>query len=201
MAVREDMATSSVDAAPLTDPAPAAARVRAWLPSAEVVTHHCRAAATAPGALWDAARSIRLDDTGALGRLVRWRIPGTPGDLPYAELFARQPFTVLEEGDDWSVSGLCGPIWTLARDYPELRDREEFLRWAAPGTVRVGFAHWVEPAPEGAGAVLCSEARVQAVDRRAALRLRSLWLAVGPFERLIGAEPLALATRRARGET
>lgn len=192
------MATPSVDAAPRTDPAPAAVRLRAWLPSAEVVTHHRRAAGAAPEALWRAARSIRLDETGALGRLVRWRIPGTPGDLPYAELFARAPFTVLEEGEHWSVSGLCGRIWTLARDYPELRDREEFLRWAAPGTVRVGFAHWVQP--DGGGAVLCSEARVQAVDRRAALRLRSLWLAVGPFERLIGAEPLALAARRAHGQ-
>lgn len=192
------MASTPVDAAPRTHPAPAAARLRAWLPSAEVVTHHRRAAAATPDALWDAARSVRLDDTGALGRLVRWRIPDTPGDLPYAELFARPPFTVLDEGPDWSVSGLCGRIWTLARDYPELRDREDFLGWATPGTVRVGFAHWVEADRDGA--VLCSEARVQAVDRRGALRLRSLWLAVGPFERLIGAEPLALAARRAHGQ-
>lgn len=188
----------AVTAEPTTDPAPAAARLRAWLPDAQVVTHHRRAAPAAPADLWAAARSVRLDDTGALGRLVRWRIPGTPAELPYAELFARPPFTVLEEGEDWSVSGLCGRIWTLARDYPELRDRDEFLHWATPGTVRVGFAHWVQPADEGAA--LCSEARVQAVDRRAALRLRSLWLAVGPFERLIGAEPLALAARRAHGQ-
>lgn len=187
-----------VTAEPTSDLAPAAARLRAWLPDAQVVTHHRRAAPAPPGDLWAAAQSIRLDDTGALGRLVRWRIPGTPGELPYAELFARPPFAVLDEGDDWSISGLCGRIWTLARDYPELRDREEFLRWEVPGTVRVGFAHWVEP--DGDGAALCSEARVLAVDRRAALRLRSLWLAVGPFERLIGAEPLSLAVRRARGQ-
>lgn len=188
----------AVTAEPSTDAAPAAARLRTWLPAAQVVTHHRRAAASTPADLWAAARSIRLDDTGALGRLVRWRLPGTPGDLPYAELFARPPFTVLDEGEGWSVSGLCGRIWTLARDYPELRGRDEFLRWAAPGTVRVGFAHWVQG--DDRGAVLCSEARVQAVDRRAALRLRSLWLAVGPFERLIGAEPLTLAARRAHGQ-
>ena len=29
------------------------------------------------------------------------------------------------------------------------------------------------------------------------LRLRALWSVVGPFERLVGAEPLALAVRRA----
>ena len=34
-------------------------------------------------------------------------------------------------------------------------------------------------------------------DRLAAARLRALWLVVGPFERLIGAEPLALAAARA----
>lgn len=188
----------AVTAEPTTDLAPALTRLRAWLPDAQVVTHHRRTARAAPAELWRAARSVRLDDTGALGRLVRWRIPGTAGELPYADLFARPPFAVLDEGDGWSVSGLCGRIWTLARDYPELRDRDEFLQWSAPGTVRVGFAHWVQPA--GDGAELCSEARVQAVDRRAALRLRSLWLAVGPFERLIGAEPLALAARRAHGQ-
>lgn len=200
MAVREDM-PPAVETEPTIDPAQAAARLRTWLPRAEVVTHHRRAALADQAALWEAARAVRLDDTRALGRLVRWRIPDTPERLPYAELFARPPFTVLDEGPGWSVSGLCGRIWTLARDYAELRGPDDFRAWAAPGTMRVGFAHWVEPAPDGDGAVLCSEARVEAVDRRAALRLRSLWLAVGPFERLIGAEPLALAARRALGHT
>lgn len=181
--------------APSNDPSAAPARLDAWLPAPEVRTRHRRAARTPPDALWDAARGVRLDDTRALGRLVRWRIPGTPGELPYAELFARPPFVVLDEGPGWSVSGLCGRIWTLARDYPEIAGPEAFAAWDVAGTVRVAFAHWVEP--RGPGSVLVSEARVQAVDRRAALRLRSLWLAVGPFERLIGAEPLTLATARA----
>lgn len=64
--------------------------------------------------------------------------------------------------------------------------------------MRVAFAHWVEETP--GGAELVSEARVQAVDRWAALRLRSLWLAVAPFERLIAAEPLTLAAARAAGQ-
>ncbi|MBJ7521156.1 MAG: hypothetical protein JHC84_15760 [Solirubrobacteraceae bacterium] len=180
-------------------PTPTAPQLlRSWLPDAEVVTRHRRRATAEPDALWRAARDVRLDDTRALGRLVRWRIPGTPGDLPYAELFARPPFTVLDEGPDWSVSGLCGRIWTLTRDYPELDGLDAFAGWSIPGTVRVAFAHWVEPDRDGS--VLVSEARVEAVDRRAALRLRSLWLAVGPFERLIGAEPLALAASRADRE-
>lgn len=188
-----------MDAAPDTDAvAPAAAALRAWLPDADVVTHHRRTAGVAPDALWAAARSVRLDETRALGRLVRWRIPGTPAALPYAELFARPPFTVLDEGERWSVSGLCGRIWTLTRDYPELPDRDAFLGWSAAGTVRVAFGHWVEET--AGGAELVSEARVQALDRWAALRLRSLWLAVSPFERLIAAEPLTLAAARAAGQ-
>jgi hypothetical protein len=40
---------------------------------------------------------------------------------------------------------------------------------------------------------------VAPTDRLAAARLRALWVVVGPFERLIGAEPLALAAARAEG--
>ena len=168
----------------------------AWLPKPQVRTRHRREASTDAAALWDAASGVRLDETRTLGRLVRWRIPGTPGSLTFRELFARYPFTVLEEGEGYSVSGLCGRIWTFARDYPRLDGPEEFSDWDRRGTVRVLFANWVEPGEDGR-ATLFSEARVAPVDRRAALRLRGLWLGVGRFERLIGAEPLSLAVRRA----
>jgi hypothetical protein len=169
----------------------------AWLPDAPVRTHHARAVAAAPDALWRAARSIRLSETRTLGRLVRWRIPGTPADRTYDELFRTYPFTVLDEGDRHVVSGLCGRIWTLERDYPTLGGPAEFVGWDQPGTVRVMFAHWAIPA--GAGrAELASEARVAPVDRHAAVRLKALWAVIGRFERLVGAEPLRLAARRAR---
>ncbi len=126
---------------------------------------------------------------------MRWRIPGLPDGVTYAELFASPPFTVLDEGDGWSVSGLVGRIWTLRRDYPRVEGAEAFARWAEPGTVRVVFAHWVEER-EG-GSVLLSEARVAPVDRGAALRLRALWAVVGPWERLIGGEALARVVRTA----
>lgn len=170
----------------------------AWLPEPQVRTRHRRVAATAPSRLWRAASEVRLDETRSLGRLVRWRIPGTPADLRFRELLARYPFTVLDEGDGWSLSGLCGRIWTFTRDYPRLDGPEAFRAWREPGTVRVLFAHWVEPAD--GGSALVSEARVAAVDRGAALRLRALWLVVGHFERLIGAEPLSLAAARAGAE-
>jgi len=174
-------------------------RLDHWLPRPQVQTHHRRrSAAAAPEALWSAARGIRLADTGTLGRLVRWRIPGTPRDLTYDEMFRRYPFTLLDEGDGYSISGLCGRIWTFQRDYPRLDEADDFRTWDRGGTVRVLFAHWVRPDDDG-GAEIFSEARVDPVDRVASIRLRALWAVVGPFERFVGMEPLTLAVRRAEG--
>jgi hypothetical protein len=139
---------------------------------------------------------VRVCDSPALGRVVRWRIPDTARDLPYRDLFRRYPFTVLAEDEQWSVSGLCGRVWTLGRDYPRIEGAEEFLNWNESGTVRVLFAHWVDGAGDGKSA-LFSESRVQPVDRRARVRMRALWTAVGGFERLIGGEALRVAVKRA----
>jgi hypothetical protein len=168
----------------------------AWLPGPAVSTRHRREAAATPAELWAAAESVRLGETRTLGRLVRWRIPGTPADQTYRKMFAQYPFTVLEEGDTYSVSGLAGHIWTFARDYPRLDGPQAFCDWDRRGSVRVLFGHWVEPGEDGRSAIV-SEARVAPIGKRAELRLRSLWLVVGAFERAIGAEPLALAVRRA----
>jgi hypothetical protein len=167
----------------------------AWLPDPQVRTVHRRSAQADPGALWHAAESVRVCDAPTIGRVLRWRIPGTPGDRPYREVFRRYPFTVLDEGERWSLSGLCGKVWTPQRDYPRLEDADEFLRWDEPGSVRVLFAHWVERT--NGQATLVSESRVDPVDRRGSLRLRALWVAVGRFERLIGGEALRVAAARA----
>ena len=174
----------------------ASERLDAWLGRPAVRTHHRRGAATTPEALWDRAMRVRLDDTRTLGRLVRWRIPGLAPGLTYDELFRGEPFTVLEEDERLLITGLCGRIWTLARDYPKLGGPDDFSAWDEPGTVRVLLAHWVEDAGDGRAA-LVSDARVEPVDRAAALRLRALWTVIGRFERLVGAEPLALAAREA----
>jgi hypothetical protein len=163
----------------------------AWLGAPQVRTLHRRGADASPEDLWDAASRVRLADTRRLGRLVRWRIPGLEDGLTYHDLFRDYPFTVLEEGDDHLLSGLCGRIWTLARDYPRLDGPDDFAGWHERGTVRVLFGHWVRETERGAE--LVSEARVEPTDRVASMRLRALWTVVGPFERLVGAEPLALA--------
>jgi hypothetical protein len=163
-----------------------------WLPDPQVRTRHRREADATPDDLWQAAGTVRLSDAPALGRVVRWRIPGTPRDLPFQELFRRYPFTVLEEGERYSVSGLCGPIWTLKRDYPRIDGPDEFLAWDKPNTAKVLFAHWVED-----DSTLVSESRIAPIGRRASTQTRVLWAAVGRFERLIGAEALRIAAGRA----
>lgn len=170
----------------------------AWLAEPKIRSRHRRTAHASPEALWREAERVRVCDAPVLGRAVRWRIPDTSPRTPFRELFRSYPFQVLSEGDGWSVSGLCGRIWTVRRDYPRLSSPDEFLDWDKGGTVRVLIANWVEPEGDG-GAALVSESRVEPTDRRAQLRLRALWTVVGRFERLIGGEALRVATRRAEG--
>ena len=170
-----------------------------WLPDYSVRTYHRRAAQVSRDALWRAATTIRLADTRRLGKLVSWRIPGVHGSQTYHELFRAYPFTVLQETDGTLVSGLCGRIWTVTRDYPRLEDADTFVHWDEPGTVRVAFAHWIEALGDGR-ARLHSEARVAPVDIQARVRLKAIWALLGPFERLVGAEPLELAVRRAENQ-
>jgi hypothetical protein len=164
-----------------------------WLPDAQIRTRHRRSVAVDPDRLWAAAQTVHVRDSPVLGRVLRWRLPGTAPDATFTELFADYPFVVLERGERCSLSGLCGRVWTLQRDYPRLSGADEFRAWHEPGTVRVVFAHWVEP--DGEGSAIVSESRIEAVDRRAALRTRALWTVVGRFERLIGAEALRAAAR------
>ncbi len=168
----------------------------AWVPDPQIRTSHRRSSHADPDALWNAARSVRLEQTGTIGRLVRWRIPGVPWDETFAGMLEADPFVVLDAGERHSISGLCGRIWTLARDYPQLDGPDSFLAWDSPRSVRVLLAHWVQD--DGAGtSTIVSEGRVAPTDRVASARLRALWIVVGPFERLIGAEPLALAVAAA----
>jgi hypothetical protein len=162
-----------------------------WVPDPALRIRHSRASSAPPERLWEAARTVRLADTRRLGRLVRWRIPGTPGDIGFDELFRRPPFLVLEESDEALVSGIVGRIWTLRRDYPELRDPEEFRAWSTPGTARVAFANWIE------GDALFSETRVDAFGVQGRLGIRAVRPLVRAFQGLIGSDGIAAAVRLA----
>jgi hypothetical protein len=168
----------------------------AWLPDPQVRTRHRRSVRADADTLWHAAETVRIREARALGRAVRWRIPGTPPSMSFRDLLRRYPFAVIAEGERWSLSGLCGRIWTLRRDYPRIEGVEDFSSWEEPGTVRVLVGHWIEPDGDAQNA-LVSEARVKPVDRAAGLRLRALWAVVGHFERLIGGEVLRIAAGRA----
>jgi len=179
-----------------------------WLERPAVRIQHRRETDVPAGELWAAACSVRLSDTRALGRLVRMRIPGLPAELSFDQMFRSPPFNVLEESEHALLSGLVGRIWTLRRDYPILRDPAEFRAWSARGTVRVLFANWVEPAPERAvepavepaperGAILVSETRVSAVDRRGRIGLAAVRPLIASSHQLISREAINAAVRAA----
>ena len=168
-----------------------------WLSDPSLRVAHRRESDVAPDRLWDAARRVRLADAGLLGRLVRWRIPGLPGDTSFDQMFRSQPFLVLEDDGDRAVaSGLVGRIWTLRRDYPQLRDPDEYRHWDAAGTAKVLFANWVEEAPSG-GAALCSEVRVRAIGYQGRLGVAAVRPLVSTFQQLVASEGIAAAVRLA----
>jgi hypothetical protein len=166
-----------------------------WLPDPTLRVKHRRESTAPADRLWAAASSVAVGDTGLLGRMVRWRIPGLERGITFDALFREPPFTVLDENQHSLVSGLVGRIWTLRRDYPELSSPEEFRDWSKRGTARVVFANWVEEAPEGA--VLASEARVQAVGSQGRIGVAAVRPLVRGFHNLMGSEGIAAAVRRA----
>lgn len=166
-----------------------------WLPDPAVRVSHRRAARCSPDALWSAAGQVRLEDTRVLGQLVRWRIPGLAADLRYVDLLRGEPFVLLEHTEHTLLSGLCGRIWTLRRDYPKLDGPEAFRAFDRPGQVRVLYANWVTETDNGAS--LHAEVRVGATDARARLGLTAVRPLISAFQNLIGTEALATAIRLA----
>ena len=167
-----------------------------WVPRPTIRVTHQAVSRTAPERLWGAADALRLGDTRVLGRLIRWRIPGTPPDTSFHELFRNPPFLVLAEDELSLLSGLVGRIWTLRRDYPRLEEPDAFRAWQRAGTVRVLFAHWVAPHTAD-GSVLHSETRVQAFGTRGRLGLASLRPLIRSTHHLVGTDALATAARTA----
>jgi hypothetical protein len=113
-------------------------------------------------------------------------------------MFRGPPFLVLAEGETALVSGLVGRIWTLRRDYPRLPEPAAFEAHRERGSARVVFAHWIEPG-QGAGCVLASEARVEAIGLQGRVGVAAVRPLVGRFGDLVGSEGLAAAVRRAEG--
>lgn len=169
-----------------------------WLPDPALRVIHRRESSVSAADLWRAAQEVRLSDTGRLGRLVRWRIPGLARDPGYDELFRQPPFMVLEEGERALVSGLVGRIWTLRRDYPRLGSAAEFDEWSRGGTARVVIANWAVDRSEG-GSVLTAEARVEPIGVQGRVGVAAVRPVVRAFQNLVGSDGINAAVRRAEG--
>lgn len=167
-----------------------------WLPDAMIRVSHRRHSAATPERLWRAARDLTLHEAALLGRLIRWRIPGTAASVSFEELFRSPPFLVLHESEAALVSGLVGRIWTLRRDYPLLATPAEYEAFSERGTARVMFANWVEPGPDG-GATLAAEARVQAIGAQGRVGVLAVRPLVRGFHHLIGTDGIAVAVSHA----
>ncbi len=167
-----------------------------WVSRPSIRVAHRREAAARAEQLWAAARAVKLQETSLLGRLVRWRIPGLAADVSFEELFGNPPFTVLEENEFSLVSGLVGRIWTLRRDYPQLRDAAEYRDWSTSGTAKVVFAHWVSPL-SAKRAALHSEVRVEAFGVQGRVGLASVRPVVRASQHLVGSDALLVAVRHA----
>lgn len=167
-----------------------------WLADPAIRVAHRRQSSASEDELWRAARELSLSDTAMLGRLLRWRIPGLAGDLKYSRMFREPPFVVLDEGEHLLVSGLVGRIWTVRRDYPSLRDANEFRHWSQAGTARVVYAHWTEVVGDGRAA-LASETRVKPIGTQGSVGVAAVRPIVATFQHLVGNEGIRAAVRRA----
>ena len=171
-----------------------------WLSEPSLRVAHRRESAADADRLWDAAQRVRVADVGLLGRLVRWRIPGVPAEMSFDQVFRSQPFIVLEDGDGQSLlSGLVGRIWTLRRDYPRLREPNEYRSWEVSGTAKVLFANWVEPLSADRSA-LCIEARVRGIGAKGRVGVAAVRPLVSRFQQLIATEGIQAAVRLAEAE-
>jgi hypothetical protein len=166
-----------------------------WIDAPVVRTRHQRDAGVGERELWAAAATVRVQDCRVLGRLIPARIAGVDARASFDELFAGAPFAILDEGPRFRLSGLCGRIWSVRARFTPLSGPEAFRAWSEPGTVRVLFANWAQPAARGSS--LVSEVRIDAVDRRAGLYLRAFGPFISAFQGLVGSEPLTLAVQRA----
>jgi hypothetical protein len=168
-----------------------------WLPKCHVRTRHVRASAASPERLWNEANGFRIRDSRALRPLIGRRLGrnAPDADATFRELFRTGIFTLLDEGERYSISGCAGKIWNPRGEFTRLESAAEYREYDAPGTCKVVFLTWVREHPRGSE--IANEARVWCTDRRAWLRFVPLWTAVRPFSRLIGADALRSVARRA----
>jgi hypothetical protein len=168
-----------------------------WVPKTHAHVRHARRSSAGADDLWQAARGVRLNDTPRLHRLVRWRLGGNapPGGTTFEDFFRSGVFTLLEEGERYTVSGVAGRIWSPSGDYERFEAAADYMEYDRRGIAKVVLAISVHE--RDGGSEIVSDARVWLADRRAQVVFRPFWTVVSPFSRFIGSEGLAAAVRRA----
>ena len=168
-----------------------------WLPKHTIRTRHRRAARAGPEELWEEALRVRVRDARVLGPVIARRLgPHLPSaDVTFRELFRTGIFTLLEEGERYSISGTAGRIWHPAGPFESFESAADYRKYEEPRTAKVAVLAAVHEHPRGAQ--ILSESRVWCTDRRAWLHFMPLWGVVAPFSRLIGREVLRTVARRA----
>ena len=170
-----------------------------WLPKFHARTVHAQRAPVPPERLWEAAETVRVSDTRTLRPIIALRFgPYAPSpDTTFRELFRRAPFTLLEESQHSSVSGLAGRLWALGDVFARLEGPGDYAAFADPGNAKVAVLNQVR-AHGRSGSEIVSEARVWCTDRSARLRFTPFWAVIGPFAIFIRLDLLPAAVARAR---
>jgi len=172
-----------------------------WLPDYNVRTVHRRASSADPERLWEAAEQTRIRDTRLLRPLIGARLgPHAPAaDTTFRELFRSGIFTLLEEGDRYSISGIAGCLWSPKGDYARFESAADYKEYDVPG--RAKGATMTEVREHERGSEIVTEIRVWCTDRRAWIRFRPVWLLVAPFLRFVRMDLLRGVARRAERAT
>lgn len=156
-----------------------------------------RASRAAPDELWEAAEQTRLRDTRVLRPLIGARLGphAPPADTTFEELFRTDIFTLLEEGERYSISGVAGCLWAPRGEYAHFESAADYRQYEKPG--RAKAAVLTEVREHDRGSEIVTEIRVWCTDRRAEVRFRSVWMIVSPFMRFVGIDLLRTVARRA----
>jgi hypothetical protein len=168
-----------------------------WLPDYQVRVAYRRASRATPEQLWKAAGRTRIRDTRVLRPLIGARLgPHTPpADTTFRELFRTDIFTLLEEGDRYSISGVAGCLWAPRGEFARFESAADYRQYDPPGRAKGAVLTMVRE--HGRGSEIVTEIRVWCTDRRAEMRFRPVWMLVSPFMRFVRMDLLRAVTRRA----
>ena len=150
-----------------------------------------------PDRLWESAARTRIRDTRMLRPLIGARLgPHAPAaDATFRELFSTGIFTLLEEGDRYSISGVAGCLWAPRGEYAHFESAADYRQYAPPGRAKAAVMTLVRG--HARGSEIVTEIRVWCTDRRAEMRFRPVWMFVSPFFRFVRMDLLRGVTRRA----